>query len=53
MIARIWHGWTTPADAERYESLLQDEIFPGIFAKGVAGLESIDLLRRPVGEEGP
>lgn len=51
MIARIWHGWTTPADADTYESLLQDEIFPGIFAKGVEGLESIDLLRRAAGDE--
>ena len=23
MILRLWHGWTTPANADRYEQLLQ------------------------------
>jgi hypothetical protein len=23
MISRIWHGWTTPENADRYESLLK------------------------------
>jgi len=30
MIARIWHGWTTPGKADQYESLLKEEIFVGI-----------------------
>lgn len=51
MIARIWHGWTTPADADTYETLLRAEIFPGIAAKGVAGYRGIQLLRRPAGAE--
>lgn len=46
MIARIWHGWTTPGNAERYERLLREEIFPGIAAKNVAGYRGIQLLRR-------
>jgi len=46
MIARVWHGWTTPENADRYESLLRDQIFPGIEAKGVAGYRGIQLLRR-------
>ena len=29
MIKRIWHGWTTHANADRYEALLKEEIFPG------------------------
>jgi len=28
MIARIWHGWTKPADAKAYENMLRNEIFP-------------------------
>ncbi len=46
MIARLWHGWTTPENADIYENLLKTEIFPGIAAKGVAGYRGIRLLRR-------
>jgi heme-degrading monooxygenase HmoA len=48
MIGRIWHGWTTAANADVYENLLRTEIFPGIAAKGVAGYRGIQLLRRPL-----
>lgn len=53
MIVRQWHGWTLPENAEAYERLLREEIFPGIFAKNITGLRNIDLLRRPsqVGSE--
>ena len=51
MIARLWHGWTTPGNADVYESLLRTEVFPGILAKNVAGLRSIELLRRPSADE--
>ncbi|MBI3452765.1 MAG: antibiotic biosynthesis monooxygenase [Rhodospirillales bacterium] len=51
MIGRIWHGWTTPENAATYERLLKSEIFPGIFAKGVAGYRRIELLRRDDGGE--
>lgn len=30
MIARVWHGYTTPDNADAYEQLLQTEILPGI-----------------------
>ena len=46
MIARLWHGWTTLANADNYENLLKTEIFPGIAAKGVDGYRGIRLLRR-------
>lgn len=51
MIIRVWHGWTTPANADAYEALLKGEIFPGIAAKRVAGYLGIELLRRAVGDE--
>ena len=51
MIARVWHGWTAPENADAYESLLKSEIFPGIAAKGVAGYHGIELLRRPLDRE--
>ena len=45
-IKRIWHGWTTPDNADVYERLLHDEVFPGIEAKNIAGYRGIELLRR-------
>ncbi len=51
MIARIWHGWTTPADADAYESLLKSEVFVGIAGRHIAGYKGIELLRRDVGSE--
>ena len=51
MIARIWHGWTSPENADAYEALLKAEIFPGIAAKGVEGYRGIRLLRRPMADE--
>lgn len=52
MVERLWHGWTTPDNADRYEVLLRTEIFPGIAARGVPGYRGIRLLRRslPSGE---
>lgn len=50
MISRIWHGWTSRANAETYERLLRSEIFGGIAERGIAGFEGIDLLRRDDGE---
>jgi len=51
MIGRIWHGWTMPENADVYENLLRQEIFPGIAAKNVQGYRGIQLFRRPIGEE--
>jgi len=51
MISRIWHGWTTPENADAYESLLKTEIFQGIADRQIAGYRGIHLLRRDVGEE--
>jgi antibiotic biosynthesis monooxygenase (ABM) superfamily enzyme len=51
MIARIWHGWTTPANADTYEALLKKEIFVGIQERHIPGFRGIQLLRRPAGEE--
>lgn len=51
MIGRVWHGWTTPQNAAEYERLLQEEIFPGIASKGVAGYRGIQLFRRELGGE--
>jgi heme-degrading monooxygenase HmoA len=51
MISRIWHGWTTLGNADKYEALLKEEIFVGILNRHIRGFRSIQLLRRQVGEE--
>ena len=51
MIARIWHGWTTPGNADKYEELLKEEIFVGIQNRRIRGFRNIQLLRRKAGEE--
>ena len=50
-IKRIWHGWTTPDNADAYQRLLHDEVFPGIEAKAIRGYRHIELLRRDAGDE--
>ncbi len=51
MIARIWHGWTTPANADADEALLEEEIFVGIQDRHIPGFQRIQLLRRAAGAE--
>jgi hypothetical protein len=51
MISRIWHGWTTPENADAYESLLKSEIFTGIQGRSITGYKGIHLFRRNLGTE--
>lgn len=51
MIARMWFGWASRANADAYEHLLRNEILPGIRSRSIAGLQSIELLRRSVADE--
>jgi heme-degrading monooxygenase HmoA len=51
VIVRIWHGWTTTGNADRYEELLKEEIFVGIQNRRIPGFDGIQLLRREVDEE--
>ena len=51
MITRIWHGYTTPQNAEAYEELLKTKIFPYIAAKKVSGYRGIQLLKRALPNE--
>jgi heme-degrading monooxygenase HmoA len=44
MISRIWHGWTTPGNADAYQALLTGKILPGIHR--VPGYQGARLLRR-------
>lgn len=49
MIARIWHGYTTPEDADTYEAMLKPELLPGI--SQVSGYKGGYVLRRIAGNE--
>ncbi len=51
MISRIWHGWTTRGNADKYEAMLKEEIFVGIENRHIRGFKGIQLLRREAGEE--
>lgn len=51
MIVRIWHGWTTPGNADAYENLLQEEIFTTIEDEQIPGYQGIQLLRRELQRE--
>lgn len=46
MISRIWHGYTTHANADAYEALLKSEIFTGIRGRNIEGFQEIQLFRR-------
>ncbi len=49
MIARVWHGYTTPENADAYASMLQPELLPGL--SGRPGFRGSYLLRRAKGGE--
>ena len=51
MIARIWHGWTQRADAEAYEEMLRNEIFPSIAARNIEGYHGAELFISDDGDE--
>jgi len=51
MIARIWHGWTKPADAKAYEEMLQAEIFPSIEARNIKGYRGAELFTNEGADE--
>jgi heme-degrading monooxygenase HmoA len=50
MLARLWHGWTKPENADAYEALLRSEVLPGI-ERRIAGFRGVYLLRNESGGE--
>jgi len=51
MISRVWHGWTTPENADAYEALLKNEIFTEIKNRKITGYRGIHLFRRNLVQE--
>ena len=48
MIARVWHGSTKPADADRYVAHLRQNVLPELTA--IDGFRGLQLLRRARGD---
>lgn len=44
-IKRVWHGWTTKENADKYQNILFREVLPGIEAKKISGYRKIEVLR--------
>lgn len=44
-IKRIWHGWTTKENADKYQNILNTEVLPSIEAKNIPGYKKIEVLR--------
>jgi heme-degrading monooxygenase HmoA len=51
MIARMWHGYTTPANADAYEQFLKTEFLPAVEKKNIEGYQKFQLLRKPADDE--
>lgn len=51
MISRIWHGYTTPENADTYETLLKREVIVGIKDREIPGFREIQVFRRELGGE--
>ena len=49
MVARVWHGYTTHANADAYEAMLKPELLPGL--SSVKGFRGSYLFRRTAGDE--
>lgn len=49
MIARVWHGYAKPENADAYEAMLKPETLPGIGK--VKGYRGSYLLRRQAADE--
>jgi hypothetical protein len=50
-IKRVWHGYTSPENADDYEKLLREEVSVGIERMKISGLQRFEMLRRDLGDE--
>ena len=49
MIARVWRGWTNAENADAYERLLKEIVYPGL--QGIDGYRGGYILRQDGQEE--
>ena len=46
MIARIWYGWTSRENAEKYENLLREEVLLEIAKRAIQGYKGAEIFIR-------
>ena len=46
MIARVWYGWTSCENAEKYEKLLREEVLLEIAQRSIPGYKGAELFVR-------
>ena len=51
MVARIWRGSTSAANADGYENFLKNEFLPSIEQKKIPGYKKFHLLRKQERDE--
>lgn len=44
-IKRVWHGWTTKENADKYQNILSNEVLPSIEVKNIPGYKKIEVLK--------
>jgi heme-degrading monooxygenase HmoA len=44
-VKRLWHGWTTKENADKYQNILSTEVLSAIEAKKIPGFKKIEVLR--------
>lgn len=50
-ITRIWRGWTSKENADKFQKTLTDEAIPSIESNKPKGCLGIQVLKRETGEE--
>lgn len=50
-IKRIWHGWTTKPNADKYQKVLYEKVLPSIEAKHIPGYKEVEVLRIELEDE--
>lgn len=50
-IKRVWHGWTTKENADKYQDILNKKVLPGIEEKHIPGYNKIEVFRIELEDE--
>lgn len=45
MIGQVWHGWTTHANADAFETYMRNELWPTFLARNIKGFHELQCLR--------
>ena len=50
-VKRVWHGWTTPQNAQAYEMLRKTHVFPSIEAKNSSAVIEHEATTSKISED--